>query len=128
MKDSILKEDKVFGDLSIDKATRQKIFDNLSKPVYKDPKTGALYTAIQKYEKENKNEFLKNIGILFTLTNGFKDIDGLVKTKARKEVKKGFKDLEAALKNTSTDSDGNLRFVSGVGSNPILGKNYKLDI
>lgn len=130
LKKSILEDSKVFGDLSIDKSTRQKIYDNISKPVYKDPETGELYTAIQKYEMENRTEFLKNIGLLFTLTDGFKNLDGLVKGKVRREVKKGLRELEHTLNNTARTSDGNLKFVSGVEDDPesFIGKGWDLDV
>lgn len=130
LKKSILDDSKVFGDISIDRSTRQKIYDNISKPIYKDPDTGELYTAIQKYEIENRTEFLKNIGILFTLTDGFKNIDKLVKQKVNREVRKGFKELEHTISNTSISADGNLRFTSGVDDDPesFIGKNWKLDI
>ena len=130
LKKSILEDNKVFGDIQIDKATRQRVFDNISKPVYKDPETGELFTAIQKYEMENSTEFLKNVGLLFTLTNGFKNLDGLVKGKVRKEVKKGLRELEHTLNNTSRTSDGNLKFVSGVEDDPesFIGKGWDLDV
>ena len=131
LKTSILNDTSVFGDLSIDKKTRQQIYDNISKPVYKDPKTGNYYTAIQKYEMENSTEFLKNVGLLFTLTNGFKNLDSLVKTKVRKEVKKGIRELENTLNNTSRSSDGNLRYINGFQeeeSSSFLDKGWKLDI
>ena len=130
LKSSILNDKDVFGDLSIDKSTRQKIYDNIAKPVYKDPETGEYFTAIQKYEMENRTDFLKNIGLLFTLTNGFKNLDGLVKGKVKKEVKKGLRELEHTLNNTARTSDGNLKFVSGVDEDPesFIGKNWKIDI
>ena len=130
LKKSILEDTKVFGDIQIDKATRQRVFDNISKPVYKDPETGELFTAIQKYEMENSTEFLKNVGLLFTLTDGFKNLDGLVKGKVRKEVKKGLRELEHTLNNTSRTSDGNLKFVSGVEDDPesFIGKGWDLDV
>lgn len=115
LKKSILEDKEVFGEIQLDKSTRQKVYDSISKPVYKDPDTGEYYTAIQKYEKENKTEFLKNIGLLFTLTDGFKNIDKLVKGRVKKEVKKGLRELENTLNNTSRTSNGNLRYVSGVG-------------
>ena len=118
LKKSILEDKVVFGELQIDKNTRQKVYDAISKPVYKDPETGELYTALQKYEMENKNDFLKNVGLLFTLTDGFKNLEPLVKSKVRKEVKKGVRELEHALSNTSRNFDGNLKFVSGVSSDP----------
>lgn len=127
---SILEDNKIFGDLQVDKVTRRKIYDNISKPVYKDPETGELFTAIQKYETENRPEFLKNIGVLFTLTDGFKNLDNLVKNKVRKEVKKGLRELEHTLNNTSRTSDGNLKFVSGVEDDPesFIGKGWEIDV
>ena len=130
LKSSILNDKDVFGDLSIDKSTRQKIYDNIAKPVYKDPETGEYYTAIQRYEMEHRTDFLKNIGLLFTLTDGFKNLDGLVKGKVRKEVKKGLRQLEAALNNTARTSDGNLKYVSGVDEDPesFVERGWKLDV
>lgn len=130
LKKSILEDDKVFGEIQVDKATRKKVFDVISKPVYKDPDTGELFTAIQKYEMDNRTEFLKNLGLIFTLTDGFKNLDNLVKNKVRKEVKKGLKELEHTLNNTARTSDGNLRFVSGIDEDPesFIGKGWEIDI
>ena len=130
LKKSILEDNKVFGDIQVDKSTRQRVYDNISKPIYKDPETGELFTAIQKYERENRTEFLKNVGLLFTLTNGFKNIDGLVKGKVRKEVKRGLRELEHTLNNTARTSDGNLKFASGVEDDPesFIGKDWDLDV
>ena len=126
LKKSILEDKNVFGDLSIDKPTRKKIYDNISKPIYKDPKTGNMYTAIQKYQMENGTEFLKNLGLIYTLTNGFKDFDSLVKNKVKKEVKKGLRNLERVL-STSTTSDGNISFI-GIGSDDPESNKWDLDI
>lgn len=130
LKSSILNDRDVFGDLSVDKPTRQKIYDNIAKPVYKDPETGEYYTAIQKYEMEHRTDFLKNIGLLFTLTDGFKNLDGLVKGKVKKEVKKGLRELENTLNNTARTSDGNLKYVSGVDEDPesFVERGWKLDV
>lgn len=130
LKESILNEKNILGDLSIDKPTRRKIYDNISKPIYKDPETGEYYTAIQKYEKDNRVDFLKYLGLIFTLTDGFKSLDGLVKGKVKKEVKNGLRDLEHAINNTARNSDGNLKFVSGVDEDPesFIGKGWKIDV
>lgn len=130
LKESILNEKNILGDLSIDKPTRQKIYDNISKPIYRDPETGEYYTAIQKYRKDNRVDFLKYLGLIFTLTDGFKSLDGLVKGKVKKEVKNGLRDLERAINNTARNSDGNLKFVSGVDEDPesFIGKGWKIDV
>ena len=130
LKESILNEKNILGDLSIDKPTRQKIYDNISKPIYKDPETGEYYTAIQKYKNDNRVDFLKYLGLIFTLTDGFKSLDGLVKGKVKKEVKNGLRDLEHVINNTARNSDGNLKFVSGVDEDPesFIGKGWKIDV
>jgi hypothetical protein len=127
---SLLENKEVFGDLKLDKTVRQKAFDNISKPIYKDPKTGEVYTAIQKYEKENKVEFLKNIGIIYTLTDGFTNFNGLIKDKVNKEVTKGLRELEHTLNNTARNSDGNLKFVTGVSDDveAMITKDWDLDL
>ena len=128
LKNSILSDKKFFGELEVDKATRKKIFENIAKPTYKDEETGTYLTPIQKYELENKTEFMKYLGLIFTLTDGFKNLDTLVKGKVRKEVKKGFRELENTLNNTTRNSDGSLRFVSGVDPESFIGKGWNLDI
>ena len=130
LKKNILEEEKVFGELQIDKATRQKVFDNISKPVYKDPETGELFTALQKYEMDNRLDFLKNVGLIYTLTDGFKNLDGLIKGKVKKEVRKGLRELETTINNTARTSDGNLKFATGVDEDPesYVGKGWHLDV
>lgn len=112
LKKSILEDDKVFGELVVDKTQRKKIYDNISKPVYKDPDTGEYLTAIQKYEQDNHTDFMKYVGLIYTLTDGFKNLDGLVKNKVNKEMKKGLKNLENTLNNSTRNSDGSLSFVT----------------
>lgn len=126
---SILEDKSFFGD-SLTKEDRNKIYDAITKPVYKDPETGNFYTAIQEYEKKNKKEFLRNLGYCFAMTNGFKDFDNLSKFKVKQEVKKGLKALESTLNSTQRDSNGNLNFMSGTGSNSesYFNKGWDLDV
>ena len=118
LKKSILSDKKPFGDLEIDKNTRQRVFDAISKPVFTDPETGERLTAIQKFEADNHNDFMKYVGLTYVLTDGFKSLDGLVKGKVKKEIGKGLKELEHTLNNTARNSDGTLKFTSGVNSDP----------
>ena len=130
LKKSILSEKKVFGDIEIDKNTRQRVYDNVAKPIYKDPDSGEYLTAVQKYQREHPVEFSKNLGLLFTLTDGFKNIDTLVGGKVKKEVKKGLRELETKIRSTSSSTSGNLRFANG-GYNDkesIFSKNFEIDI
>ena len=130
LKTTILSADKTFTDIQINQATRQKIFDNIAKPVYTDEKTGEKLTAIQKYERDNRVDFLKNISMVFTLTDGFKNFDGLIKNKVRKELNKGIKELEHTINNTSRTTNGSLNFVSGASEDneSFIGKGWSLDV
>lgn len=130
LKKSILTEKKIFGDIEIDKNTRQRVYDNVAKPIYKDPDSGEYLTAVQKYQRENPVEFSKNLGLLFTLTDGFKNIDTLVGGKVKKEVKKGLRELETKIRSTSSSTSGNLRFANG-GYNDkesVFSKNFEIDV
>lgn len=130
LKKSILEGDmKFFEDVDVSKDVRQKAFDAISKPIYRDPKTGETYTAVQKLELDNSEEFLAKLGLIYALTDGLTNIEGLVKKKVKKEVKRGFSELENKINSTRRDSRGNLKFASGVDdTESILGKGMKLDL
>lgn len=129
LKKSMLEDKEVFEGIVLDKTTRQKAYDNIVKPVYKT-EDGEYLTAIQKYETENPVEFRKYLSILFTLTDGFKSIDGLVKGKVKKEVKQSLRELEHKLSSTSRTSAGEPKYVGGVEEDPesYIGKGWKLDV
>ena len=129
LKDSILKDKTLMGDMEISSDLRKKALDNISKPVYKDPETGEYMTALQKYQHDNPADFLKYVGLVMTLTNGFKDFEGLYKGKVKKETKKGLAALEQTLSNTRRDSNGNLKMVTNAKDDPeSFLSGFKLDI
>lgn len=117
LKESILKDKQLFGDMEISSDLRKKAFENISRPVYKDPETGEYLTALQKYEMEHRSDFLKYVGLTYTLTNGFKDFDSFTKGKVKKEVKKGLRELEKTL-NSSIVSNGDMRAVTRKDGDP----------
>lgn len=127
---SLMKDKQLFGDMEISNDIRKKAFDSVSKPVYKDPETGDYMTAIQKYESEHRAEFLKYTGLIFAMTNGFKDFDSFAKGKVKKEVKKGLRELEQTLNNTRRNNDGSLRMVTNLKDDPnsFISKGMKLDL
>lgn len=128
LKKSMLEDKEVFDGITLDKATRQKAFDNITKPIHKT-ENGEYLTAIQKYELENPVEFRKYLSILFTMTDGFKNLDTIVKGKVRKEVKQSLRELEHKLSSSSRPL-GNPRYV-GLGDDDkesYMGKGWKLDL
>lgn len=126
LKKSIMEDKNLYGDVDIDKATRAKIYDFITKPVHKDS-NGNYMTALQKYQSENTIEAMKNFAICYTLTNGFKDWSKLGSKQAKKEVKKGLANLEKVINSTSRNNDGSLGFVS-FDESSYLGQGMQLDI
>lgn len=127
---SLLKDKNLFGDMEISSDIRKKAFETVSKPVYKDPETGDYMTALQKYEIEHRADFLKYTGLIFAMTNGFKDFDSFAKGKVKKEMRKGLRDLEKTLNNTSRTKDGSLRMITSQKDDPdsFISKGMKLDL
>lgn len=129
LKKSMLEDKEVFTGITLDKTTRQKAFENITKPVFKT-EDGECLTAIQKYEMDNPVEFRKYLSVLFTMTDGFKNIDGLIKGKVKKEVKQSLRELEHKLSSTARNSSGNPRYVGGVeeDTESYIGKGWDLDV
>lgn len=129
VKKAIIEDSNPLGDIIVDKATRKRAFDNIAKASFKDPNTGEYLTALQKYEREHRVDFIKNLGLIFTITNEFKDLDALVKGKVKKEVKKGLKNLEKVLSGNNGSFEGNFNYINGsVDEDSFIGKDWKLDI
>lgn len=116
--------------MEISNDIRKKAFENISKPVYKDPDTGEYLTAIQKYEMEHRSDFIKYAGLFYTLTDGFKDFNSFTKGKVKKEMKKGLRELEQTLNNTRRAADGSLRLVTTASDDPesFISKGMRLDL
>lgn len=118
LKDSILKDKQLMGDMELSQDVRKKVYDNISRPVYKDPETGQYMTAIQKYESENHADFMKFVGLFYTLTDGFKDFKSFAKAEVKKEMRKGLRELEQTLNNTKRTPDGRLDLSGSRRSDP----------
>lgn len=115
VKKSILDGEPILGNFVVPETIRQKAFDSISKPVYKDPETGEMLSAVQKYANDNHYDFLKITGIIYAMTNGFKDMSGLIKGEVNKTTKKSLKNLTDALNNTTRNSDGSFRLANKLG-------------
>lgn len=125
----VLDSDVKIGDVTLDKTTRQRVYDAVSKPVYKDEDTGRLLTAVQKFQKEQPLEFLKQLGMWYVLTDGGKNLDGFTKGQVRTEKNRAIKELGRKINSSSLNRDGSLRYASGnsgeVGD-PILSDGWKV--
>ena len=128
LKKSVMSDSDEWKDFNVNDTLKQKIYDNITRPVYKG-QNGETYTEIQKYERENRIGFLKNVSMCYTLTNGFTDFSGLSKAKVRKEVSKGMRELESALNSTSRTSSGALKFITNTNDDPeSSSKGWDIDV
>jgi len=119
-KKKVLETEEPFG-IKVDKTTRQKMFENIVKPIHKDS-DGKLLTAIQKYSKDNPNDSEYYFGLFYTMTDGFKNIDKFVGQKVKQGTKKSLTELEHRLKNTPLNGDGSVDFEFGNDSESFIGK------
>ncbi len=128
LKKSLLEDKDLMGDMEISKDLRKKVYDNISRPVYKDPETGQYLTALQKYEMDHHEDFIKYVGLFMTLTDGFKDFKSFAKGEVKKQMRKGLRELEQTLSNTRRNSDGSLNLVGSRKSDPesFLDGNFRL--
>lgn len=121
--DSIKKEEKLLGSIKPSAAVRDKIIENMTSTRYV-PEHGAYLTPIQEYQLKNGDDFYKNMSILYTLTDGFKSMDKLIDSMARKKSKGSIDELERVLNNSRRTSDGLLDF----GPSKDEESNFRLDI
>ena len=126
----VIDDDITIGDTKLDKRTRQRIYDAVYQPVYKDAETGRYLTRVQKFQKENPLEFLKQLGMWFVLTDEGRDINGFVASKVREEKNKSIRELERKINFSARNGDGSLRYSGGTGggedSDPLLSGGWKI--
>lgn len=108
---AIKEEEKLLGSLNVSQAVRDKIIKNMTEKRYV-PELKAKVTPLEEYQSTNEAEFKKNVGILFTLTNGFKDLDSLIKSKSNRAYSKSIAQLENVLNNSRRTPEGLLDFSS----------------
>ena len=128
-KKMILDDDIKLGETTLSKKVCERIYDAVSRPVYKDKDTGKLLTAVQKFQKENPLEFLKQLGMWYVLTDGGKNIEGFAKEQAVAEKNKNIKELERKINSSSFNGDGSLSYAGGLrgnGNDPLLSDDWKI--
>lgn len=128
LRKSILDDDLVIGDTKLDKRTCQKVYDAITKPVYKD-KEGRLLTAVQQFQKDNPQEFIKQVGMWYVLTNGGKNTEGFTKQQLKSEKNKAIRELGRKINSSALNRDGSLKYVSAGGDgngDPLLSDGWKV--
>lgn len=111
LKKHILDTDSFYGGVQVDKQTRQKAYDAITKPIYKD-EAGNYMNALQKYQREHPTEFMENVALLFALTDEFKSVNRLTHKKVQQGIKKGFEEVASLLNSTRRNGDGTLNLAN----------------
>lgn len=105
----INKTDEPFEGIRINNVLKKKISDNLKKPVYKD-EDGRSYNAIQEYAKKNPVDYNYKLAVLFTMTDGFKNIENISKPVVNKSKKEHISALERKLSGMNYTNTGSVDF------------------
>ena len=111
LKKHILDTESFYDGVKVDKQTRQKAYDYITKPIYKD-EDGNYINAIQKYQREHPIEYAENVALLFALTEEFKNVNKLTQKKVQQGIKKGFEEVASVLNTTRRKGDGSLNLAN----------------
>lgn len=110
IQDNIMNTEEPFAGLRLDKRTRTKILEDVYVPAITD-REGNMYSKLQAYQLEHPEEYLQQVGTIFTLTDGFKNLNKLIGKAVKKEKNNNIKNLEKLLKNQNNYS-GSPRYVA----------------
>jgi hypothetical protein len=116
LKKHILDTESFYDGVKVDKQTRQKAYDSITKPIYKDEQ-GNYMNALQKYQREHPTEFMENVALLFALTEEFKNVNKLTHKKVQQGIKKGFEEVANVLNTTRRNGDGTLNLANTAPDN-----------
>ena len=123
---AVLEKDKIFGDIEVDKPTRQKAYDAMTRIVGKNA-DGESVTAVQKYADENPVEFRTVLGIMWAMTDGFKELGNILKKDINKKVRSNLKEVENRIK-SSTPRGGSPKFIGGEEESSGSRRSWMFDI
>lgn len=110
-KKEVLENDKLFGSIEIDKASRQKAYEAMTKIVDND-EDGSPRTIVQKFADEHPAQFRAILGLTWVLTNNFQKLGDLVQGNIKKEVRSNLKAIGERI-SSSTPRGGSPRFIGG---------------
>jgi hypothetical protein len=107
----MLEKDKLFEDIPVDKATRRKAYEAMTK-VVSTSEDGEQLTAVQQYADEHPVEFRTMLGVVYALTDGFTKMGKLLTKSVDKKVNKNLREIERRVMGT-TRQGGSFNFIEG---------------
>ena len=111
LKKHILDTESFYDGVKVDKQTRQKAYDSITRPIYRDEQ-GNYMNELQKFQREHPIEYTENVALLYALTDGFKNVNKLINKKVQQGVKKGFEEVANVLNTTRRNGDGTLNLAN----------------
>lgn len=110
--DSVANDDgRMFGSLTAN--TKRLVLNNLMNRSIR-LNDGSSMTPVEAYAAQDPVGFQKAVGVIFTLTDGFKNFDRLGDIKANRSVKRGIAGLEKALRSTGAGGGGAYKYANNV--------------
>lgn len=129
-KKDLLEDKKAFGNIEVDKNTRQKIFNLIYNPNTTNSE-GRKVSEMTKYFQEHPTDVYKYMAFFYDATDKFTNFDKLFKKQVNKEMKKGLAKLEETINGSSRTSSGSLNLSngrSGKTENTLFNNNWDLDL
>lgn len=109
-KKAVLESKTLFDDIPIDRTTRQKAYDAMTK-VVKVNDEGEKLTAVQLYADEHPVEFRVMLGTVYSLTDGFTKMGNLLNKSVNKKVRSNLQEIERRVQGQR--QGGSLHFMEG---------------
>lgn len=110
---AVLEQDKLFDDIPVDKQTRRKAFEAMTR-IVETTEEGEQITAVQKFADENPVQFRTILGIVYAMTDGFSKMGNLFKKSVDKKVNSNLREIERRLNNQAPQG-GSFNLVEGEG-------------
>ena len=112
LKKNILEKENLFNGVQIDKTVRQKAYSAMTKVVGKNEE-GEEVTAVQKYADENPVEFRTVLGLMYAMTDGFKNFDKIFNKAVDKKVNSRLDEFTKKITSQPHSGDGSLSYKNG---------------
>ena len=115
-KKAVLETEKIFGDIPVDRPTRQKAYELMTK-VVRTTEDGERLTAVQLYADEHPVEFRTMLGFVAALTDNFSKMGNLFNKTVDKKVRQNLANIEKKVTGSS-HRGGTISFAEGEDEEP----------
>jgi len=96
LSNKILNTETPIEGITVDTVTRKKVLENITTPKYKT-ESGTKLTEIQKYAVDNPQDMAYYFGLFYTITDGFKNLNKIIKPAVIKENNKNIRKIETLV-------------------------------